>query len=55
MFQEGTNGLYFYAKFEVLTLIVLGILKVKNWHNYVGDRILHKLRAKKMNVCKLMY
>ena len=30
MFQEGTNGLYFYAKFEVLTFNGYGDIKQNN-------------------------
>ena len=60
MFQEGTNGLYFYAKFEVLTSNSYGYINqnmVKIGIFTLGTESCMKFRVKnqKMNVGKLMH
>ena len=48
MFQEGTNGLYFYAKFEVLTFNSYGDInqsKVKIGIFMLGTESCMKLRV----------
>ena len=60
MFQEGTNGLYFYAKFEVLTFNSYGDInqnRVKIGIFTLGTESCMKFQVKsqKMNVGKLMH
>ena len=43
MFQEGTNRLYFYAKFEVLTFNGYGDVKQNGVKTSVRHRILHEI------------
>ena len=46
MFQEGINGLYFYAKFEVLTFTSYGDINQNGVKIGVRHRIFMKFRVK---------